>query len=142
MRLTYEDLRICHSLVREANDLKERLERLRTLAEWGATDRTSCGFGSSPGDRVGKMVSSLADMEREGQAKIDAYLTHAHLVDAAIAEEVEDSTQRTILRLRYLDGLSWEEISERAHYHVRWCKELHARGLKSLGIATQHTKAH
>lgn len=134
--LTYEDLRICHSLVREARDLQERIDRLRSLAEWCASQASPGGGrgGNLPGDRVANMTANLIDMEAEGQRRIEAYMSHAQAVDAAISEGVTDSMQRTILRLRYLDGLSWEEVSEKTHYHVRWCKELHSRGLKNLGI--------
>ncbi|MDL2318494.1 hypothetical protein LJC74_05390 [Eubacteriales bacterium OttesenSCG-928-A19] len=144
MELTYEDLRICHSLVREANDLRERIERLRSMAEWCTSQiNPSGGYGGHAAqDRVGSLSAELADMEQEAQRRIQAFVEHARVVDAGISQ-VEDSTQRTVLRLRYLDGLSWEEISGRTHYHTRWCKELHRRGLGNMRLeSTQHTKAH
>lgn len=138
VRLTYDDLKNCHALVREANDLTERLQRLRSMAEQiTIASKPYVGFscdGSS--DRVGNLSAALVDMEAEGQRRIEAYFDNAQQVSLAI-DSIPDSTQRTILRLRYLDGLMWEEISEKTHYNERWCRELHKRGLVALGVQRQ-----
>lgn len=132
LSITHNDLKICHSLVREAIDVHERMERLRAMAERCTTQPAGFGgYGSGVNDRVGNTAAMLADMQRKADECVAAYMGHAECVALAI-DSIEDSTQRTVLRMRYLDGLSWEDISEKTHYSERWLRKLHGRGLSSL----------
>lgn len=47
-------------------------------------------------------------------------------------ETLSDSRQRTVLRLRYLDGLKWEEVAERMCYCLQWVFKLHRKALEQL----------
>lgn len=136
IKVTYDDLKKCAALAREAKDINERLERLRSLAERCTSTVRQAGGGGSPssGDRIGDWVSKLCDMEQEGQMRAAAYMDHVAIVDQAISEGVENSDQRTILRLRYVDGLTWEAISDQTHYSDRWCFKLHEHGLRAMGM--------
>ena len=134
-KITYEDLRKCAELAKEAEDIRERLERLRSILErctpsW--SDAPGRASGVSP-DKMGEHMDKLAELEAEGWRRAAAYLEHVFEVDKAISE-IEDPTQRMIIRLRYMDGLSWEKISDKTHYSERWCKELHSRGLMGLHV--------
>ena len=46
-----------------------------------------------------------------------------------IKELVEDLNFKTVLELRYLSYLRWEEIAVRMNYTFRWTQELHRRAL-------------
>jgi DNA-directed RNA polymerase specialized sigma24 family protein len=141
--LTYEDLRICASLAREAEDLLECIKRTRSMLERMAPVYTAApGSGDAQADRVGEGVAKLADLETAAQEKLEAYLDFVAQVGAAI-DTLAEPDQRRVLRLRYLEGLRWEAIAEKTHFHERWCKELHHRALIHLFGAsqTQHTKA-
>lgn len=132
--LTYEDLRICASLIREANDITERIARLEALAERCTAQIREDASGGGSYDPMGDSAAKLADMREEGKRRTSAYLKHAALVDAAITEMVTDSDQRTVIRCRYLDGMGWEEVSEKTHFSRRWCFVLHDRGMESIGL--------
>lgn len=137
MSITYEDLRVCHALVREGLDIRERMARLRSLAEWcTSTLRPTGGGKGETGDRVSKMAAEIADMEAHALRKAEAYLAHARMVDQAIGE-LSDGKQRMILRLRYLDGLTWEEVSLRTNYSERWVRKLHQKALEALGVGEE-----
>lgn len=91
-------------------------------------------------DRLGNWVARLEEMEQECNRRIEAYMEHVLEVELVI-QMVKNGTQRTILRMRYLDGLLWEEISERTHYTDRWCRVLHDRGLEDLGLRKDRSKS-
>ena len=42
--------------------------------------------------------------------------------------------QQTIIRLRYEQGLTWRETSQKSHYAKSYCKTLHKKALKNLEI--------
>lgn len=138
--ITIDDLNLCAALAREADDLKERIARLRSMATGSRS--IPCGpNGGGYSDRIATTVSAIDELERKMLLKIDAYTQHVRYVEEAI-DEVPDADQRRMLRLRYVDGLTWEDVSERTHYSERWCKELRRRGLVFLGVwETQHTSA-
>ena len=132
-RITRKDLDICASLVREAQDIKERMQRLRSLAE-----STTAPFRDMPGgavlsDKTGNGAIALADLEADARRRIQSYFEHAGEVDKAIGE-LADPNQRIILRLRYVDGLTWREVSEKANYEERQCRRIHGDALSALGV--------
>ena len=134
-KITYEDLRKCAELAKEAEDIRERLERLSSILErctpsW--TDAPVHASGISP-DKIGEYTGELIKLEAEGLRRSEAYLEHVFEVDKAIGE-IEDPTQRMILRLRYLDGRTWRDISDKTHYVESWCRKLCLAGVESMGI--------
>ncbi len=46
--------------------------------------------------------------------------------------KVDDTKLRTLLELRYILGLRWEEVSERMHIDSRWLRRLHPRALDAV----------
>lgn len=52
-------------------------------------------------------------------------------------DTVEDAKLRTLLELRYVLGLRWEEVSERMHIDSRWLRRLHPRALDAVKPATR-----
>ncbi len=44
-----------------------------------------------------------------------------------------DEQARTLLTLRYVHGLPWEEVAEEMFYSLRWVMKLHRRALIRLG---------
>lgn len=43
-----------------------------------------------------------------------------------------DDTERELLRLRYLEGMKWEQISDELHYSVGSCHRIHRAALARL----------
>jgi len=134
MQITQKDLDICFALAREVENIRERIERLRALLSGsGVIIRETPGSTDGPRDKMAEGVASLVDMERDARHRIEAYLDHAGMVEKAI-DGLGDPGQRMVLRLRYMDGLVWEEVARKAHYSKRWCEAMAAKGLAELGI--------
>lgn len=47
---------------------------------------------------------------------------------------LEDSSHRTVLRLRYLDGMKWEKICVAISYEWAWTHRIHSNALGKIQI--------
>lgn len=84
--------------------------------------------GNGAFDRMAEDVAKIADETeqlREAKARVNASLAD---VLRAI-EAVPDEIQKTILTLRYVEGLNWISISEKIQYEERMTFILHGRAL-------------
>ena len=132
MNITLDDLRACEAKAREADRLREQIVRLLAKA-YG----TGARMGGIPGvginDPVGVAAVMVDELRVNWQKTIDEYLTLVMRVEKAILKVVHPD-QRSVLRLRYIDGLAWKEVGEQVHYSITQCKRLHGQGLKNLGF--------
>lgn len=55
----------------------------------------------------------------------------AHLEE--LLATLEDPRQRTVMQLRYLHGMAWQDIAEQMFYSLRWVMKLHRAALAELG---------
>lgn len=133
MPITRDELRDCASLAREVDRLKEQILRLRARIEGGSLQLVKT-TGKGDADPVGTAVSKIDELCERLGGELSRYLELSNRVDAEISG-VDSVVQRVILRLRYVDGLRWRDVSEKAHFSVRWCRELCARGRNALGVA-------
>ncbi len=84
----------------------------------------------------------IAELEGCGQADITQPLrdTYREKLDALIEGQLKiekaidglNSTERELMRLRYIDGAEWLDICEAIHYEWTQTHRIHARALKKL----------
>jgi len=70
----------------------------------------------------------IIDLENEINSDIDRLLQIKTELSRFIAR-VDDPAQKLILELRYLDGLSWEDVSTTLGYNLRWVFRIHRKAL-------------
>lgn len=140
-------LRRYQELRRDADRLFDRLEDLRGRAEGARTAHLDgLPHGSrSDADRIGGIVAELEDLDRaalEAQQEVTA----ARREIAAAIKQIHGprwADRREVLRLRYLDGLRWEDVAERMfgdsqdfwdrqETYLRRCFKLHGESLEEL----------
>ncbi len=133
--LTLNDLKICAGLRREIRDLEEIIIELREKLKSARTSAFSAmpRAPRSARDTLAPMVEALLELEDMYGKRASGYYEHIRRVEIAIASlwKVE---MRRIMRLKYILGLTWEEIAKKTSYDERWCRELNRRGLKMLGV--------
>lgn len=94
--------------LREYRQMKQELAALEVLAR--KIERHSTEELRAEYDRIReKLVAELLRIEQ--------------------AIETLDSTERTLMRLRYIDGLSWQAIALRISYSWQQTHRIHARAL-------------
>lgn len=83
---------------------------------------------SSSGDRMASVIASIIDSEvdlAETAREIERSLRD---ILAAIGS-VQDSMQKAVLTLRYVEGLDWISVSERINYEISNTYIIHGRAL-------------
>lgn len=120
--------------------LDDRIDRLeKEKAEWieRATKMNApingLPHGSGVSDTVGFAVSKAADLAAEINREIDRLADLRREIEAAI-RTVPDDTMRDLLRYRYIDAMTFEEVAVRMHYNYRWITRLHGRALSELAL--------
>lgn len=126
--------------------IKDKLEQITRLKEM-ATNVTSVisdmpGSATRNDHKLDDIVSRIADMERE----IDESLSRQMSLQLDIMQtiwKVEDANCRTLLDMRYIRFMSWEEIAVAMKVSIRWVHMLHAKALRALESSDRRfTKVH
>ena len=84
--------------------------------------------GGGAGDRMAEDVARIMDEAAQLEQLLDASAQALSEILRAI-DAVPDEMQRTVLVLRYVEGLDWISISERIHYEERQTFIIHGRAL-------------
>ena len=129
-RMQLRDVRHCHLRVLT---LCARAEKYREMA-MQATGRTDAirVSGTSERSKVEKYILELWDVHNELQQEIAQLMEKSREAEAQI-RRLPDSRYRAVLELRYLCGLTWEEIAERTSFTLRWVHKLHKEALEAFG---------
>ena len=91
---------------------------------------------------ISQMERRIEEWERLGHNDItrplqDAYREKlANLIESQLkiekAIESLNSTERELMRLRYIDGADWTEVAATIHYEWTQTHRIHARALRKL----------
>lgn len=114
------------------SDLAE-LEELRALATSITPGDVSKDKvqGNAQNDKIGNIVAKIVDLNTEINNEIDEYVDFKKEVRTKIML-VPDNTEKLILKYRYLEFLTWEQIAVNLNYTFQWVHVLHKRALKNF----------
>lgn len=121
------------------NELEiERLEQEIELWESRAERMTASfseAFGkSSGGDRVQNAVGELVELRAALYDRLTDSTTLRLDIEGCLAQ-VDDDRLRLLLELRYIDGLTWENVAQRMHTEYRWVLRLHKKALEKIKLS-------
>lgn len=103
-----EDFKRLELLGAEAIRLKSKLERLRNASTVPATNYSPAGGRNGTGDAVSRAVCKEDEMLNE----IDTVKKEMH----DIISTEKDEQMQELLRLRFVEMLSWSKVAERLGY--------------------------
>lgn len=79
-------------------------------------------------DKIQNAVCRIADIEADINREIDRQIDLRERIEAAICA-IPDGRLRDLMRYRYIDGLTWEQIAVEMHYsYVHICR-MHGQAL-------------
>lgn len=130
---TYRINELIQSNVREIGKLRALLYCVSTPSD-GKVDKTP----SSDAPFV-RTLEKILELEADSDKKIDRLVTVQKEIREVI-EAVEDTDERLILRLRYLEHCSWEDISKVMNFSLTQCHRIHKSALKNVKIPKDGTK--
>lgn len=108
-------------------------ERARWIARATKVTPTYTGMphGDSGEDRMQDAVERLSEVEDELNDKIDRLVDLRREVDAAIST-IGDTRLETVLRYRYIDCMTFEQMADKMHYCREHVCRLHGAALQKM----------
>ena len=106
------------------------------IARWEAqavalTARYGEASGSSGEDSLQRAVEKMLELRDELAAELRRQLTIRREIAEAI-RALEDERLRELLRLRYLEGLTWDKVAERMECSQQWIHRLHFHAIQNI----------
>ena len=82
-------------------------------------------------DKIQNAVCRIADIEQKINRDIDRKIDLRERIEAAICA-IPDGRLRDLMRYRYIDGMTWEQIAVEMHYsYVHICR-MHGQALAQI----------
>jgi len=113
---------------------EEKIRELREIAESiRGTSYDTPRVATSPGGGAGfeSVAVKVADLTTQME-KDYGELMEMLSGGIALIRSVENVTNRTILEMRYINGMTFEEIADRMHYSVQTIYRRHQEGIKQI----------
>ena len=127
-----EYLKRYHGAVLAEKAIQQEIDELRMdkmfpmLIQDGMPHGSSCGDLSEYAAQLDELLIELKE-QREKRIKIRREITEK-------IEAMQDETEKTVLRLRYIHWLKWEQIAERMGYSFRNITKIHGKALAHFEI--------
>ena len=131
--MTKAQLRAYKSLRLERDKLRQQIEELEAIVYGTKGQRldgmprggsgTNCHIIDVKGDRLDELRGLY-------NAKVEELETQMVEIERAI--EPLEPTERTIIRLHYFDGYTWEQVAVATNYTWRHVHRLHGKALEKL----------
>lgn len=87
--------------------------------------------GGGHGDGMQTAISRILDIEREIDEEVDRLAALRDRIEGAV-RRVAGEPLRELLRYRYIDGLTWEQVAEKMHYSYAHIFRMHEQALRQI----------
>lgn len=126
--MKYDDLKDIRSQRQRVKSLQERIDRLRSGAEYPLRMLGEiCGKGETS-DKLAEDIAKIIDLERELAFEILTLESRTDDIERELMKLPEN--QERVLRLRYCEGLPWKRVAREAGYCMSHCKNLNTKFIK------------
>ena len=112
----------------------EELQRLESRAEKITSMVSNMPKGSQQGDNLQRSVEKICELKVSLNQRIDAAVEKRKEIETVI-ETLEDKTLQLLLRYRYIDGMTWEQIAVKMDYCWRQVVRLHGSALSKIKMS-------
>ena len=135
--MTREELSRLRNLQKEIELIKKELN---TITEEYVTDKVTGSMVEHPyilthfkisGYDSGGYSSKVKRLERKLKCKLDELMDERARIEEYI-ESIDNATVRMILRLRYINGLKWEQIGREIGYTERQCRRKYKKFIERM----------
>jgi chromosome segregation ATPase len=118
--ITIDDLKNVRRQKLRVEALQERIERLRSRAEYTQQQLSECGRSDPTRDRLAEYVAELDGLERQLTGEMISLEKQLVVVDAELAKLPENQEKM----LRYMEGMSWEKVGKLSGYSISHCRNM------------------
>lgn len=128
--MTKRELSQLYYLSREIGQQKKRLRELETAAASCPANITGMPHVSGVTDKTGAYAAEIADLKGLVELNVQKCIVELNRLNRYI-EGVEESQTREIFRLRYINGLSWQQVAfSIGEYDESYPRRIHNNYLK------------
>ena len=109
--MTIKELSRLHDIKRDIESCREQIATLEARATKASSTLSGMPFGSGISDKTG-LGAEIADL----RARLESDVRQAeeeYIRTSSYIQDVEDPLVRSIMRYRFLDGLSWLQVGMR-----------------------------
>lgn len=132
--MTKERLRKYRAIKRERDHIHAKIEEIETLLYGLRSPQISGmprGGNESRDGRRDALIQRKGELLTLYQQKEEALDMEILAIEAAISA-LSNPTERLLMRLYYIDGLTWEEVAVQIHYGWTQTHEYHAAALQKI----------
>jgi len=120
--MTLDDLKNVRRQRLRIVSLQERIDGLRSRAEYTARQLGEYGSDDATRDRLAEYVAELDDLEHHLTSEMITLEHEMQAIDDALS--VLPENQEKVLRLRYCEGFSWKQVAKRTNYCEQHCRKI------------------
>lgn len=124
--------------INEIDSITEEMAHIRSNAMRITpviTDMPKGGYGVN--NRIQEAIEQLESCANRIQIRVNILHGEMQKVEKTI-DTVEDETLKALLRYRYINGYTWEQIAVKMHFSYQWVCELHGRALNQIKIVDRN----
>lgn len=132
--MTEDDLKIYIIIKREVEQIREMMDEIEAKLYHPKIQRlTGMPVNASDGNRQEDLIIKHIDLQNMYKAKILELSARQLEVEKAI--DKLRPPYRMLLRYRYIDGLTWDQVSEKMHYSLRNVHRMRKEAVRMLESA-------
>lgn len=129
--ITRADLERIRVIRQRVESLLLRRDRLReSIMRMTPSRLSDMPHGNAFRDPMAEYIVRLEAIEEQYTRTLAELEEWLAMVDEALSRMRPD--YQMLLRLRYVDGLSWRRIARKMHFSEDWVKHLHGDALRNL----------
>lgn len=119
---------------RLVENIESYTEEIKSLSDIVSNSGISERVQTSPtGDNIPKTVEKINEYKNKLEKSLSCLVALHNEINSVI-EQVSDPDEKLLLRLKYINRKSWQEIADVMGYSERHVKRLHEKALLSVEL--------
>lgn len=128
--MTKKDLQDFRKLIIERESLQNQIEQLNVQIQHATPSYGVQPRGGKTADTADRIIK-LVELKKEYECKCDNISGRQSKIESII-EKLADPVERAVLRCRYINNMTWEDITHIVSYEIAQTFRIHSRAIKNI----------
>jgi len=128
--MTLDDFKLCSTYRTAIARIEESIKRLRSEMERATQILSQAPGRSGTSDKLAMQIQRMQELEAARAhevADMEEHIDRCRVWLSTIPEQ-----QARIMQLRYIDGLKWEKVADKAGYTKHHCYKIHEAAISKM----------